>query len=235
MSAEPSESALQYFSGFPDGKTPLVRLPELLFAELIPQIDDLLELQVTLLVLWRLAQRQAQVAPWITRAELHADPVVRLATGDAGPPALEAALARAVTRGALLEIDWQRADGLVERRYFANGPRGRMAAAALRRGVEPAQLETSERPNIYTLYEQNIGPLTALLSEDLQEAEETYPAAWIEEAFREAVRLNKRSWKYIRAILERWHTEGRDESDRRDRETDGRRYIEGEYADFIQH
>jgi DnaD/phage-associated family protein len=110
-----------------------------------------------------------------------------------------------------------------------------MAVAALERGLDPAQVEVTERPNIYSLYEQNVGPLTALLSEDLQEAEETYPPEWIEEAFREAVRLNKRSWKYIRAILERWQTEGRDEIDRRAGEEDGRRYIEGKYADFIQH
>jgi len=93
----------------------------------------------------------------------------------------------------------------------------------------------AERPNIFTLYEQNIGPLTAILSEDLMEAERTYPASWIEEAFHAAVSRNKRNWSYIHAILERWHTEGKDEVDRRDRETDTRRYIEGEYGDLIQH
>jgi DnaD/phage-associated family protein len=140
-----------------------------------------------------------------------------------------------VLRGTLIEVAWEGAAGNEEWRYFANGPRGRMAVAALERGLDPAQVEVTERPNIYSLYEQNVGPLTALLSEDLQEAEETYPPEWIEEAFREAVRLNKRSWKYIRAILERWQTEGRDEIDRRAGEEDGRRYIEGKYADFIQH
>ena len=223
------------FSGFPEGKAPVVRLPELVFAELVPHIDDLQELQVTLVVLWRLARRQARVAPWVTREELLSDTVLRQALEDAGAANLDLALARAVARGTLLEVTWERADGSEEWRYFANGPRGRMAVAALERGLDPAQAEVTERPNIYTLYEQNVGPLTALLSEDLREAEETFPAEWIEEAFREAVRLNKRSWKYIRAILERWQTEGRDEIDRRAGEEDGRRYIEGKYADFIQH
>jgi hypothetical protein len=45
---------------------------------------------------------------------------------------------------------------------------------SLQRGIDPAQTEAPQRPNIYALYEQNIGPLTALLSEDLQEAEQTY-------------------------------------------------------------
>ncbi len=224
-----------HFSGFPEGKTSTVRLPDVVFTELVTHIDDVTELRVTLLVLWRLAHRRARVAPWVSRAELLHDTIVQRALGDDVEAALTCALERAVARGTLLHVAWERADGRVEQRYLANSPRGRAAAAALERGVEPAQADVGERPNIYTLYEQNIGSLTALLSEELQEAEETYPAAWIEEAFREAVRLNKRSWKYIRAILERWQSEGRDEIGRRDREEDGRRYIEGKYADYIQH
>ncbi|MGC9357190.1 MAG: DnaD domain-containing protein [Anaerolineae bacterium] len=233
MNEEPSRG-FQHFSGFSGGPTPVVQLPDVLFTDLLPIIDDLLELQVTLFVLWRLATRRSQAAPWVTRGELLADGVIQRAL-DGRESSLDEGLVRAVARGSLLEVAHERADGVTERRYYANSPRGRMAVEALRRGVEPEQAEVPERPNIYTLYEENIGPLTALLSEDLREAEETYPAAWIEDAFREAVRLNKRSWKYIRAILERWQTEGRDEIDRRDHEEDGRRYIEGKYADFIQH
>ena len=224
-----------YFSGFPEGKTSLVQLPNLLFTELLPRIDDLPELKVTLLVLWRLARRRAEVAPWITEAELLADTTISQALGDDAPVTLSRALSRAVRRGTLLQVEWERRDGEREWRYLANSHRGRMAAAALQRGVEPAQAAIHERPNIYTLYEENIGPLTALLSEELQAAEETYLAAWIEDAFREAVRLNQRSWKYIHAILKAWQTEGRDEIHTRASKAAGRRYIEGEYADFIQH
>jgi DNA replication protein len=66
-----------------------------------------------------------------------------------------------------------------------------------------------ERPNIFVLYEQNIGLLSPLLAEHLIEAEKHYPYDWIEDAFREAVQRNKRSWSYIRAILRRWETEGK--------------------------
>lgn len=225
-----------HFSGFPEGEAPLVRLPESFFTELLPRIDDLAELQITLFVLWRLSQQRAEVAPWITEAELLADPFVnRLLGPDETATALARALGRSVSRGTLLRVPWRRADGSEEVRYLANSPRGRIAVEALRRGVIPRQLAGAGRPNIYTLYEQNLGPLTALISEDLREAEATYPQVWIEDAFREAVRLNRRNWKYIRAILERWKAEGRDESDQRDSEADGRRYVEGEFADFIQH
>jgi hypothetical protein len=48
--------------------------------------------------------------------------------------------------------------------------------------------------------------------------------------------LNKRSWRYIQRILERWASEGRtDEESRRGDEGDPRRFIEGEYADYIEH
>ena len=75
----------------------------------------------------------------------------------------------------------------------------------------------SSRPDIYTLYEQNIGALTPILSERLREAENLYPAAWIEEAFAEAVNYNRRSWAYIIRILENWVTNGRERNQTGDR------------------
>ena len=47
----------------------------------------------------------------------------------------------------------------------------------------------------------------------LKEAEELYPSAWIEDAFLEAVSHNKRSWRYIARILERWERDGRSDGE----------------------
>jgi DnaD/phage-associated family protein len=66
-----------------------------------------------------------------------------------------------------------------------------------------------EQPNIFVLYEQNIGLLTPMIASQLEDAADHYPADWIEAAFSEAVQRNKRNWKYINAILRRWETEGR--------------------------
>jgi DnaD/phage-associated family protein len=66
-----------------------------------------------------------------------------------------------------------------------------------------------ERPNIFVLYEQNIGLLSPLMAEELKDAADHFPLEWIEAAFREALQYNKRNWNYIRAILRRWETEGR--------------------------
>ena len=141
-----------------------------------------------------------------------------------------AALNRAVERGTLLRIrppEQANTDTL----YFANTPKGRAAVEAISRGAWPEDIESREQLNIFTLYEQNIGLLTPLNTEELREAEETYPASWIEDAFREAVSLNKRSWRYIHAILERWNTEGKDEEvERQSPEADRRRYLEWKHG-----
>jgi DNA replication protein len=231
------------FVGFPTGKQPYTPVPNLFFSELLPDIEHLGELKVTLHVFWLLAQKK-KGRPCVSSEELAADR--RLIAGLAAPgvtpdEALRDALDRAVARRTLLRVT--AGDGPQRRDwYFVNSEKGRQAMEDVVAGrwtpAEPGErvyLET-QRPNIFVLYEQNIGTLTPLLSEELMEAEDTYPAEWIEDAFREAVELNKRSWRYVQRILERWAAEGKtDETARRGDERDRRRFIEGEYADYIEH
>jgi DNA replication protein len=90
-----------------------------------------------------------------------------------------------------------------------------------------------ERPNVYTLYEQNIGLLTPIVAEKLQEAEGHYPVEWINAAFEEAVLNNKRNWRYIERILERWTIEGRQSGKDRgsvEQSLDLDKYTKGKYA-----
>jgi len=231
------------FVGFPAGKQPYTPVPNLFFSELLPDIDHLGELKITLHVFWVIARKKGE-RRYIGEEELIADRRLLngLAVAGMSPEeALRDALDRAVARRTLLRVtagrDAQRRDW-----YFVNGEKGRRDVDELLAGRwtpagvdQPVQLQ-EQRPNIFVLYEQNIGPLTPLLAEELMEAESTYPARWIEDAFREAVELNKRSWRYVQRILERWATEGKtDETSRRGDEGDIRRYIEGEYADYIEH
>jgi len=90
-----------------------------------------------------------------------------------------------------------------------------------------------ERPTVYNLYEQNIGLLTPILAERLQDAEGLYPPDWIEAAFEEAVTNNKRNWRYIERILERWAAEGKQSGKDRghvERSLDPEKYTKGKYA-----
>ena len=168
------------------------------------------------------------------------------ATPEQAEVTLTEALQHAVARGSLLAARLQIAD-VQETLYFFNTAKGRAAVKAIEKGAwrqantpnQPIEL-LPEPPNIFQLYEANIGSLTPLLADALKDAEETYPASWIEEAFRIAAENNKRSWRYIAAILERWKREGFHErrttqKNRPGSEKDSRRYIEGEFADDIEH
>jgi DnaD/phage-associated family protein len=102
---------------------------------------------------------------------------------------------------------------------------------------EEARIQV-ERPNVFTLYEQNIGLLTPLIADQLRDLEKSYPPDWVDEAFLIAVAGNKRSLRYIQAILKRWETEGKHErtheASGRNSEADLRRkYIPDEYSDVI--
>jgi DNA replication protein len=225
---------MKTFSGFSPGKVHSVSIPESAFTELIPIIDDLAELKLTLHVLWRLGRQRGKVR-YLRRADLISDHVLLSGLANDSFEAFHAALERAVERGTLLRTETTIGE-TSEEIYFANTPKGRAAVEAIARGEWPGDLESAARLNIFTLYEQNIGMLTPLIADELREAEQTYPADWIEDAFREAVSQNVYKWSYVRAILEGWRTEGRgDEAGRRTRRPDRRRDIDGKYGEYIKH
>jgi len=230
------------FSGFPEGKTRMTPIPGPFFSELLPGIDHLAELKVTLYAFWQLHRKEGQFR-YLTPQEFTADELFMRGLGkiaSEAEAALADALERATARGTLLRVTIESSEG-EDAYYFMNTPRGRAAVEAMTRGAwrpsgDPlAPLELAvERPNIFTLYEQNIGALTPMVADALREAEETYPARWIEEAFRIAVENNVRKLRYIMAVLEDWRIKGKDDrEDRRDTEKARRRYVEGEFADYI--
>ncbi len=224
------------FEGFPDGKVQFSRIPERFFNELLPQIDHLGELKVTLYALWRLERMEGDFR-YLRESDFRADE--RFTSGMGTTPeeaesALRESLVRCVERGTFLKVmPPQDSEAAL---YFLNTSKGRAAVTAVQKGEwhprespQATPVLSPERPNIYHLYEQNIGLITPLLSETLQEAEDTYPGDWIEEAFRIAVEKNIRNWRYIEAILRRWQERGYDvRKDRRDPEEHRRQYAEWE-------
>lgn len=63
---------------------------------------------------------------------------------------------------------------------------------------------------ISILYEENIGFIKPALAEEIKDFCENFsgPAPWIKLAFKEALSRNKKSWQYIRTILESWEEKG---------------------------
>jgi len=215
------------FAGFPEGPSHPTPLPDTFFTDLLPTIDHLGELKMTLYAIRALAGKEGSFR-CLSRDELTGDAGLVSTLG--GPAALAEALERSVSRGSLLlvRVDDERDV------YFLNSPRGRAAIQAFERGEwRPPELAgttldlTRARPTIYALYEQNIGPLTPMIAEHLREAEDMYPPAWIEEALGIAVDNNVRKWSYVRAILDDWRSRGKDErEDRGSTEKARRRYAD---------
>ncbi len=224
------------FAGFPPGPNPYTPLPDAFFTSALPEIEDINEVKVTLHLFWLLYQKVGEPRCASDR-ELLADPLLRRALRRRGDPRpyeerLRAALESARARGLLLRVR-VRIDDEIITWYFFNTERSRAAVADLLQGATSPEtlLEVEgpianannsdgmdgahrlsveiERPNIFTLYEQNIGLLAPLVAEELRDASERYPWDWIEAAFREATQQNKRKWSYIRAILKRWETDGK--------------------------
>jgi len=64
------------------------------------------------------------------------------------------------------------------------------------------------------IYEKEIGVISPAIAEDFRDfsvhcREKKMPINWITEAFAEAAKNNKRNWAYVKAILNRWISEGK--------------------------
>jgi DNA replication protein len=236
------------FAGFPGGAL-ATAIPNLFFAAVLPRIDDPAELVVSVYFFFAHGRKKGQPR-FLTYAELAADDILVAALDSLGEGALRRGLDAAVERGMLLRLDVERAgpaggpEGQGQELYFLNTAAGQRAVAAAKADLEglgrliPPPPEPREpKPNIFELYEQNIGPLTPMVAEYLEDAEKEYPAEWFQPAFRRAVEQNKRSWSYIAAILRRWEAEGPDyEKAGRDLEGPGRkRPLSGRYRPFVRH
>jgi DNA replication protein len=229
------------FAGFTEGKQRLTPLPAQFFSELLPEIDHLAELKVTLYAIWRLDRMEGE-RRCLRRQDFLADECFMSGLAPrslAASAALDDALERAVGRGTLLLLETEEDQKM--QYYFLNSARGRLAVQAATEGrwqpsalSQPAASLADERPNIFRLYEEHIGPLTPMMADILREAETAYPADWLDDAVRIAVERNARNWRYVEAVLRAWKEKGRDEQDRRDSQKDRRRYDEGEFADFIE-
>lgn len=203
------------FSGFPR-RVRSIPVPAPLFGALLEQIDDLAELKCALRILWLLQQKKG-FPRFVTLKEARADRTLAKALPPE-PDAIPKALDACVRRGTLtMAVSGKGGDA--ERLYALNTEADRLAlsrAAAdavvvghsQSRPVQEPWDASVERPNIYALYEANIGMLSPIIAEELKEAEALYPMAWIERAFREAVNQNAHNWRYIKRILENWERQG---------------------------
>jgi DNA replication protein len=194
-------------------KTGFISLPASFFTQAVPKIQDLAELKTVLYVAYLILQKQDH-PQFVTYKELLSHELM----ATMGEETLRQALNSAVEHGTLSQSTLN-INGTLEDVYSLTAD-----------SRQPPTI------NIFALYEQNIGMITPMIAEELKEAERLYPPQWIEEAFKEAVTLNKRSWRYIARILERWTSEGKDSGEyKRDiKKDDPDKYIKGKYGHMVR-
>lgn len=204
--------------------TLFVEIPTAYLRDVVPTITNIDELQVSL-ALFRLISESGNEESPIAESSIMNDTSLRRTLRVSGAAStLDArlfdALELAVGRNTFLRF--VAIHGTTERAwYFANTPVTRAMVQAMQEGrIDPPRVVwdgatapqiAADPPNVFRLYEQNIGTLTPIIADQLTVAASEYPAGWIEDAIGEAVSYNKRNWRYILRILENWRQSGRPE------------------------
>ncbi len=235
---------MKQFDGFPS-KMEFTSIPNIFLSKLVPEFSDIAELKATLHMLAAIYRKRGYPR-FVTYKELLADAALMNGFAGAEKPAeeiLRGALKMAVERGTFLRLTLE-GDGADEDVYFLNSEADRKAVARIENGElrlsglktkGQAYVVAEKQPDIFTLYEQNIGVLTPMIADELREAEKLYPEDWIRDAVKEAVNQNKRKWSYISAILERWSSEGRsDGTYQRDSKKGPDKYVRQRYGHMVQ-
>ena len=218
-----------------------VRVPETIITEHLSKINDPDLYKLLLYIFWRFEKNENQVK-YITLENITADEIFcenfgikkKEITGN-----IQKLLHNAVKIGILINCKHPEQANI--ELYFYNSTKNEQAVKRIEKGdllIEEIQNITlaNTKPNIFRLYEENIGPLTPLIAETIQDAARNYPLNWIEEAIQIAVENNVRRWKYIQAILNSWKEEGRNaRRDQKDSEEDREKYLKGKYSDLIKH
>ncbi len=232
---------MRRFEGFP-AKMDYTPVPRAFLSRVLPGITDAAEIKVSLHLFAAIAGKRGRPR-FVALDELLGDTALVDGIRDPDEPpeaTLRHALDRSVERGTFLEVVLE-GEGDSQRVYLLNTAADREAVAAIRSGETTLPGTGGRRalppetpappPNVFALYEQNIGLLTPMIAEELRDAEKQYPEQWIGDAIREAASLNKRNWRYIARILENWAARGR--SDPSAGKNDPDKYVKGKYGHMV--
>lgn len=236
------------FAGFPS-KGEGLPVPASLFTDLLPVVDDINELKLILYLMWLIKHKRGLMR-WVMLEELQntellVDSMVDRDSQRTKKDILAQALQMAVKRGVMLQTDIK-VNGKEqtvfllntenERKFLNDLNSGHFAGAGME-AVNPEPVQLPAHKDIYSLYEQNIGLITPIIADELRKAEDLYPREWLAQAFREAAELNKRNWRYIVRILERWAIEGKHDGKTgryTSKEKDTGRYTRGKFGHMVK-
>tara|TARA_B110000014_G_C19999066_1_gene517684 strand:+ start:55 stop:735 length:681 start_codon:yes stop_codon:yes gene_type:complete len=193
--------------------------PNSVFGKLLNQIDDINDLKFILRIIWMINQIK-RVPKYLTIEEIMADKIVHAIISTKSDIAMHATCLSMIKNpqfSNLLichEIGTSKSTSTVVAFNTTRNKTMLNKTQQLDKSdsvFQPDGDVSAESPNIFKLYEDNIGTLNPIIADELKIAETTYPNSWITSAFKESVLRNKRSWNYIKTILENWHREGKND------------------------
>lgn len=210
-----------------------VAVPGTYVSQVVRLVDDMTELKTSLLLFYLLSESRDYPA-FVTAEEfgLKCSSLLGLS-----PDECSRGIGAAIDRGVFLKV---RAplNGVEHDIFFANLESDLSAIEEFKQRMKcgAAGGSAPSVQNIFQLYEQNIGVVSPLIADELRDAQRTYPPAWVEEAFREAVRARRLNWKYVSRILERWQSEGKDSGTHRPATgaDDRDKYVKGRFGHLVK-
>jgi DNA replication protein len=231
------------FDGFNKTENTFIEIPESFISKFLPIANSIGEVKLILYFYW-IQEKSGDKFNGLTIENLIADEILLtyFKINIKEPTKLiTKALQDLISNLAMLKHSFEY-NGISSDYYFINNDKGRLSAQSLLNGNwHPGNQSNFPihlvmvTPNIFKLYEENIGPITPILSESLEDAENEYPNEWISEAFKIAIENNVRKWKYIEAVLKRWKEEGKNErTNQKDVKDRTRKYSGGDDAEFFE-
>ena len=221
--------------------TEQIYIPESFISEHLSKINDPDLFRILLYIFWRFDKTKTEVM-YITLESIIEDVVFSENFGTTGNE-IEIRILELLTKAIEQEIliicpnpEQAKID-----LYFYNSIRNQEIIELIKTGdLQIGNLQNislaSIKPNVFKIYEENIGALTPMIAETLEDASNNYPVHWIKEAIQIAVENNVRRWNYIQAILDRWQEEGKDaRRDQKYTQEDREKYLKGKYSDLIKH
>ena len=206
------------FDGFASG-APVTPLPQALLRDLAPLMSDPAELIVTLYAIEALARVRRYPRRLLCKDLRESRSMIEALAGLCAPREVDEAftdgLRAAFERGSLLSGRAVQ-DGVWVEWIALNDADGRRALESA--SMPPASQSTYGREPVDSsapeIWQSAFGTaMPPILAEEVKAAESRFGPQWLLDAFAEAAANNVRNWRYVRAILERWETEGRDDGD----------------------
>ncbi|HUV15932.1 MAG TPA: hypothetical protein VMW28_05150, partial [Pelolinea sp.] len=158
------------FSGFEESKKSFTGIPDQFFSEILPDIRDLSELKVIIYILWSTFTHgdfgMSFSAEDILRDKKFIDGLKE--EYQSIENLVNKSLEKAVADNVLIPLNLKNENKWV---YFVNCPRGRAALELIKNGNLPNDLSHPKatldviKPNLFQLYQENIGPLTPLIAD----------------------------------------------------------------------